>query len=245
MWQTHFAQGNAAFQNSDFNTAYKQFTKALSLEPNNAVILDCRAATSTKMGNHKDALQDARSIVKSEPAQARGYMRMYKVLNAMNQKDKAQQILSVGLKRVPNTDSLYNSMKRQKTSKDIVTPSRNFWALLPSELMWSIFSILSLEDMVLCMRVCKHWHRFIKDTPALWRDLTISDSNRQIGTEAFIAYLKLAGTLGVHTVALGKVSGKKLNTYRAVRAILKQNACRLRHLGEIQKNYPSTVLLSI
>jgi predicted Zn-dependent protease len=125
-----FAQGNAAFQRSDFKTAYKHFTNALDLDPKNVVLLDCRAATSQKLGNHKDALRDARLIVKCEPTQARGYIRLAKVLDAMNQKDKAQVILGVGSRRVPRTDKLYLDMsKRRKASHDIVTPSKSWYSV--------------------------------------------------------------------------------------------------------------------
>ncbi|KAI9282879.1 hypothetical protein BC943DRAFT_109396 [Umbelopsis sp. AD052] len=231
MSSTDFAKGNECFQKSDFRSAHRHYTNALKTNPKNTVVLDCRAATNQRLGRHKDALEDARLIVKLEPAQARGYLRLYKVLNHLNQKEKAQQVLGVGLKRVPAFDKLYPSLKRLKTSKDIDTPVQNYWPILPLELIHSIFLSVPLQDRVRSMRVCRYWHQMLKDTPAIWRDLTITNPSTRITFPAFTTYLNRAGSAGVHTIALGPISFKKQRGNEPMKDLLNAPQC-LQHIGE-------------
>jgi hypothetical protein len=231
MSNTDFARGNESFQKSDFRSAHKHYTNALKAIPNNAVVLDCRAATNQRLGKLKDALADARMIIKLEPVQARGYLRLYKILNALNQKDKAQQVLGVGLKRVSMNDKLYPSLKRLKTSIDIDTPIQNYWPQLPLELMHCIFLSLPLEDRVRSMRVCRYWHGILRETPAIWRDLTVTNPSTRITFNAFTTYLKRAGSSGVHTIALGPISFKNQRGNEPMKDLLNTPQC-LQHLGE-------------
>ncbi|KAI8580465.1 hypothetical protein K450DRAFT_237175 [Umbelopsis ramanniana AG] len=229
MSSTDFARGNESFQKSDFRSAYRHYTNALKANPKNAVVLDCRAATNQRLGKHKDALEDARLIVKLEPTQARGYLRLYKVLTHLNQKDKAQQVIGVSLRRVPAFDKLYPALKRLKTSKDIDTPIQNYWPLLPLELIHSIFLSLPLQDRVRSMRVCRYWHQILRDTPAIWRDLTITNPSTRITFPAFTTYLKRAGSAGVHTIALGSISFKKQRGNEPMKDLLNAPQC-LQHI---------------
>ncbi|KAG2184457.1 hypothetical protein INT43_000366 [Umbelopsis isabellina] len=201
MWKVDFAQGNEAFQRSQFKAAYQHFSSSLLKDPGNIVILDCRAATSEKLGRYEDVLQDARLMVKSEPLKARGYIRMIKALNASKQKAKAQQIVHVALKRVPVSDKLYQALKALKTTEEIIRPAKNYWPLLPTELIWSIFCYLTLEDRARCLMVCRHWYQFFINEPTIWRTIEIKSYYR-LTIRNLQRYIKYADPSGLRQLEI-------------------------------------------
>lgn len=201
MWKVDFAKGNEAFQRSQFKAAYQHFSSSLLKDADNIVILDCRAATSEKLGRYEDVLRDARLMVKSEPSKARGYIRMIKALNALKQKSKAQQIVHVALKRVPVSDKLYQALLTLKTTEEIIRPAKNYWPLLPTELIWSIFSYLTLEDKARCLMVCRPWYQFFISEPTIWRNIEIKSYYR-LNLQNLNRYIRYASHQGLHQLVI-------------------------------------------
>ena len=77
-------RGNALFKNQDYVGAYKHYSDALGLSPNDAKLLTNRAATSLKLSEKqcsltdkqkwlRNALDDSQNAIKTDPSWAKGY----------------------------------------------------------------------------------------------------------------------------------------------------------------------------
>jgi tetratricopeptide (TPR) repeat protein len=77
------ALGNAQLQQGDAKQAAVSFTKALQLEPHNAVLLSNRSAAFLKMGRASRALQDADDCLRLDPSWLKAHYRRLQALRAL------------------------------------------------------------------------------------------------------------------------------------------------------------------
>lgn len=183
-WRPVFQSAIAAFKAAEFPKAESLFTKALDLNPTNLNMLDCRAATYEKLGHLKDALADGRHIITLDPASAKGYLRVGKVLRLMGKSETALQIYEIGRTKVPKTDANFaqliqcledteQKVRSKATRRAQDTPGISLDPIheLPPELVIKIFSLLPFAYRVSCIAVSRTWYRFLLSAASLWRDL--------------------------------------------------------------------------
>lgn len=68
--------------------------------PKLVTLLDCRAAAYEKVKNFQQAMQDCQRAVSAEPYNAKGYIRMGKLLLLMKKERKSYEVFSKGVKRI-------------------------------------------------------------------------------------------------------------------------------------------------
>ncbi|CCG23493.1 Ppt1 serine/threonine phosphatase [Candida orthopsilosis Co 90-125] len=119
-------EGNQYLKEHKFEEAIKSYTKAIELDPTNAVFYSNRAQVHIKMENYGLAIQDCDSALAVNPNFLKAYYRKGVAQMAILQHKKAQQNFQIILKRLPN-DALTlenykqctNYLKRQAFEKAI------------------------------------------------------------------------------------------------------------------------------
>lgn len=82
-------QGNELFRKGDFSAALKQYTEAIQRNPDDAKLYSNRAACYTKLAAFDLGLKDCETCVKLDPKFIKGWVRMGKILQGMQQSSKA------------------------------------------------------------------------------------------------------------------------------------------------------------
>lgn len=107
-------QGNQAFVQKDFQKAAELFTKAIELDPSNAVYYSNRSGCWASLNNFEKALEDAEKCLANDPKFVRGYSRKGLALFKLDKVDEALEVVEQGLKIDPNNDQL----KKDKASME-------------------------------------------------------------------------------------------------------------------------------
>lgn len=81
--------GNDLFRKGDFSTALKHYTEAIQRNPEDAKLYSNRAACYTKLAAFDLGLKDCETCVKLDPKFIKGWIRMGKILQGMQQQSKA------------------------------------------------------------------------------------------------------------------------------------------------------------
>lgn len=69
-------EGNKAMASKDFELAVKKYTDAIAVLPTNAVYFANRAAAYSSLRAYDEAIKDAESAIKTDPAYSKGYSRL-------------------------------------------------------------------------------------------------------------------------------------------------------------------------
>ena len=78
------AKGNEFFKISQFAEAIEQYTRALEVDRDNAILYSNRSAAYTKLGDYKKALEDASRCIQLKPQWAKGFLRKISALEGFN-----------------------------------------------------------------------------------------------------------------------------------------------------------------
>jgi len=81
--------GNEFFRRGDFSTALKHYTEAIKRNPDDAKLYSNRAACYTKLAAFDLGLRDCEMCVKLDEKFIKGWVRMGKILQGMQQQSKA------------------------------------------------------------------------------------------------------------------------------------------------------------
>ncbi|CEG81427.1 hypothetical protein RMATCC62417_15636 [Rhizopus microsporus] len=203
LWRKVFMDAQDAFKQSKFDEAAALFTRALTLEPDHATILDCRSACYEKLGDYPSALADAKKTIHAAPADARGYLRAGKLLSLQKKYKAAIKIYATALERVKPDDKRYSVIITMKTSAErALSPpkSLDFMTILPYDVKAMIFSYLSFDRRVQCMAVSKRWRQFALDWNGMWRDLDFG--NRGVNQHTIKRYMSYAKGRHIRRLAL-------------------------------------------
>ncbi|KAI0014898.1 hypothetical protein F4780DRAFT_766389 [Xylariomycetidae sp. FL0641] len=144
--------------------------------PDHVDALDCLAATCEKVGRLDLAINIAVILIILAPREARGYLRLTKVLRLQEKESLALRASEAGIALVakknpehPLLENLRNiqaGLKRKSLKRD---PLKEF----PTELVAMIFGLTDFRDLRRCLRVSKSWNAFFtRSDPtiqALWR----------------------------------------------------------------------------
>lgn len=193
-WKKVFSEASAAFKQNKFQDAASLFTRALTLNPNNSTILDCRSACYENLKEFDLALRDAATIIKLVPTESRGYLRAGKIFSIQKNYKKAVQIYTRALTKVNPQDKRYKQItdmkdKAEKKEKSLI--GHDFMKILPYDVISSIFSLLSFDRRIQCTGVSTTWRNFALNWSGMWRDLDFG--NRKIShalIKKYMAYAK-------------------------------------------------------
>lgn len=70
------AKGNAAMSAKKYDEAIASYTKAIELDPTNAVYYSNRAAAQSSKGSHDEAILDAEKAIEVDPTFVKAYHRL-------------------------------------------------------------------------------------------------------------------------------------------------------------------------
>ena len=91
------ARAYAAFSASDFSSAVRHFSKAMSVGPSNYLLYSNRSATYARLGKHFEALADAEKTVQLKPDWPKGYFRLGEAHFGLGHFDEAVAAYTKGL----------------------------------------------------------------------------------------------------------------------------------------------------
>jgi len=93
--------------------------------PKLITLLDSRAAAYEKLQDYQKAIQDSQKAVSLEPYNAKGYIRMGKLLLSMKKEAKAYEVFSKGVKRIEYGVSKYKMQVNQNLFKHLESQKQN------------------------------------------------------------------------------------------------------------------------
>lgn len=134
----------------------------------------------------KEALRDARAVIKLVPDQWQGYARAARLFLLASKFDASLSMADMALSRIKQ----WNTKRREEISKlkdDILRAQsaesklhrlmRNQFEKLPVELLVEVFRYASSDDprvLICLLRVCSYWRNVAWTTPALWDTLILT-----------------------------------------------------------------------
>jgi len=110
-------RGNDFLKAGDYEKAIKEYNKAITLDPENAVYYSNRSAAWSSKGNNQSALNDALKCIEKDPKFAKGYSRKGKALFDMFQTNEAEAAYQDGLKVDPQNAILLQGLADVRASR--------------------------------------------------------------------------------------------------------------------------------
>jgi len=115
------SKGNTEYANRNFAEAVKLYSKAIDLDPSNAVYYSNRAAAYGGMNNWNKSLEDGEKCVKLKKDWAKGYFRKGNALIELGRLDEGVAAFQEGLKQEPSNEEL---KKRLVEAEELVRKSK-------------------------------------------------------------------------------------------------------------------------
>jgi tetratricopeptide (TPR) repeat protein len=113
-------RGDAAFEQKDFLSAVQLYSEGIPFDAENPAFYCARSAAFSALGNHDEALSDARYVIALRPMEAQGYSRLAAAFQAQDRMDDALEALREGLRANPALESL----KAEIATIQLRTPGR-------------------------------------------------------------------------------------------------------------------------
>ncbi|CEP12107.1 hypothetical protein [Parasitella parasitica] len=239
-WKQVFSDASTAFRENKYEESVALFSRALSLNPNHVTIIDCRAASYEKLNELDLALQDAATIIKIAPKEARGYLRAGKVLSLQQKHKQAVSIYKRALTRVDTQDKRYQQIASMMTvaeKKASPPPVHDFIKILPYDVISLIFSQLSFDRRIQCTGVSQTWRRFALGWSGMWRDLDFGD--RKVSFTTIKNYLSYAQ--GRHVRRFALINADKSRMKKVLQLLIDGNCQYLEALDFVRCDIPVDV----
>lgn len=179
--------GEQALREKQFDSAKRAFDRAilqLSRDHNEDTsilisILDLRLEARLKMGDFDAAAKDARSMLRYDRTDARGYLRCGQLGRLKSDFAGAQTWYQQGLKNVPQNHEGYRklaslSAKMIDKIAALQNKRRDPLTVLPLEIIHMVYGYLDLQEATSCLRVSRLWRNNLLATHSIWKtfDLT-------------------------------------------------------------------------
>jgi len=103
-------QGNQMLSSKQYTKAIEFYTKAIELNPNNAIYYCNRAAAYSHMGQHQKAVDDCKSSINLNPNYSKAYGRLGLAYFSLGKYTEAVAEYKKGLQLEPNSSSLKESL---------------------------------------------------------------------------------------------------------------------------------------
>lgn len=238
-WKKVFSDASEAFKHHQFQEAVTLFTHALTLNPENPTILDCRSACYEKLNQFDLAIRDAVAIVKRAPSESRGYLRAGKILSLEKKYQKALQIYTRALTKVSKQDKRYQQLvDMHRAAQKKASVGTDFMKILPYDVISSIFSLLSFDRRIQCTGVSKTWRNFALNWSGMWRDLDFG--NRKISHTLIKQYMSYAK--GRHVRRLAMMDADQNRMKKVFQLLIDEDCQYMEVLGK--KGLPARRLVS-
>uniref|UniRef100_A0A3B3YMV5 Small glutamine-rich tetratricopeptide repeat-containing protein alpha n=1 Tax=Poecilia mexicana TaxID=48701 RepID=A0A3B3YMV5_9TELE len=115
--------GNDQMKVENFAAAVEFYSKAIALNPQNAVYYCNRAAAYSKLGNYAGAVQDCERAIRIDPNYSKAYGRMGLALASLNKHTEAVGYYRKALELDPDNDTYKTNMKIAEEKMETSSPS--------------------------------------------------------------------------------------------------------------------------
>ncbi|MEQ2278289.1 hypothetical protein XENORESO_015676, partial [Xenotaenia resolanae] len=115
--------GNDQMKVENYAAAVEFYSKAIALNPQNAVYYCNRAAAYSKLGNYAGAVQDCEQAIRIDPNYSKAYGRMGLALASLNKHTEAVSYYRKALELDPDNDTYKTNMKIAEEKMETSSPS--------------------------------------------------------------------------------------------------------------------------
>ncbi|KAL8785164.1 MAG: hypothetical protein Q9213_003510 [Squamulea squamosa] len=226
--------GQQEYKRKNYHAALNFFNSVISQEKQPGItVLDCRAATSEKLGDLHAALKDGRRMISDYKSECEGYLRTGKILQLLDKDSVALGIYKYGLRNVSPSASkyqllreLYESMNQKRRPREAKDPL----TVLPTEVVQMIMSYLDFKHLV-------NWRDYLKSTPSLWATLDFSKAKANVPKTALQRYVRFSQG------RVTKVVMSRFTTQQPTNVQYMVSSCKgIEHL-EVDSGYANTSLI--
>ncbi|XP_041270543.1 small glutamine-rich tetratricopeptide repeat-containing protein beta isoform X3 [Onychostruthus taczanowskii] len=117
-------EGNNHMKEENYGAAVDCYTRAIELDPNNAVYYCNRAAAQSKLNNFREAIKDCESAIAIDPKYSKAYGRMGLALTSVNKYEEAVTSYQKALDLDPENDSYKSNLKiAEQKLRDVSSPT--------------------------------------------------------------------------------------------------------------------------
>uniref|UniRef100_A0A8B9Q166 Small glutamine-rich tetratricopeptide repeat-containing protein beta n=1 Tax=Apteryx owenii TaxID=8824 RepID=A0A8B9Q166_APTOW len=116
-------EGNNHMKEENYGAAVDCYTRAIELDPNNAVYYCNRAAAQSKLSNYSEAIKDCERAIAIDPKYSKAYGRMGLALTSVNKYEEAITSYQKALDLDPENDSYKSNLKiAEQKLRDMSSP---------------------------------------------------------------------------------------------------------------------------
>uniref|UniRef100_A0A3Q3W6H7 Small glutamine-rich tetratricopeptide repeat-containing protein alpha n=1 Tax=Mola mola TaxID=94237 RepID=A0A3Q3W6H7_MOLML len=115
--------GNDQMKVENFSAAVEFYSKAIAINPHNAVYYCNRAAAHSKLGNYAGAVQDCEQAISIDPNYSKAYGRMGLALASLSKHTEAASYYKKALELDPDNDTYKSNLKVAEEKMDTSSPT--------------------------------------------------------------------------------------------------------------------------
>ncbi|XP_041647902.1 small glutamine-rich tetratricopeptide repeat-containing protein alpha [Cheilinus undulatus] len=121
--ETLKTEGNDQMKVENFAAAVEFYSKAIAINPQNAVYYCNRAAAYSKLGNYAGAVQDCERAISIDPNYSKAYGRMGLALASLNKHTEAASYYKKALELDPDNDTYKTNLKIAEEKMETSSPT--------------------------------------------------------------------------------------------------------------------------
>lgn len=121
--ETLKTDGNDQMKVENFAAAVEFYSKAIAINPQNAVYYCNRAAAYSKLGNYAGAVQDCEQAISIDPNYSKAYGRMGLALASLNKHTEAVSYYKKALELDPDNDTYKTNLKIAEEKMETSSPT--------------------------------------------------------------------------------------------------------------------------
>ncbi|XP_076583364.1 small glutamine-rich tetratricopeptide repeat-containing protein alpha [Chaetodon auriga] len=121
--ETLKSEGNDQMKVENFSAAVEFYSKAIAINPQNAVYYCNRAAAYSKLGNYAGAVQDCEHAISIDPNYSKAYGRMGLALASLNKHTEAASYYKKALELDPDNDTYKTNLKIAEDKMETSSPT--------------------------------------------------------------------------------------------------------------------------
>ncbi|KAI3369154.1 hypothetical protein L3Q82_026117 [Scortum barcoo] len=121
--ETLKTEGNDQMKVENFSAAVEFYSKAIAINPQNAVYYCNRAAAYSKLGNYAGAVQDCEQAISIDPNYSKAYGRMGLALASLNKHTEAASYYKKALELDPDNDTYKTNLKIAEEKMETSSPT--------------------------------------------------------------------------------------------------------------------------
>lgn len=186
-------EGEKALREKRYDSAKRAFDHALlqvSRDRNRDTstsisILDLRIEARLGLKDFDGAVKDARTMVRHDRTDARGYLRCGQLGRLKGDFAGAQRWYQQALKNVPQNHEGYHnlaSLSAKSIDKSAAPQSkcRDPLTILPLEVIQMVYQYLDLQEATTCLRVSRLWRNNLLATHSIWKTFDLTGTKKDI-----------------------------------------------------------------